>query len=151
MADWHVDFVLVCDGERAVGIVPDRDLVVRLTNDSRNPSEVAITEVMDSVAICISKGEPFDVALLALREIGVRWLPVADADGKIDGLLDLDEVADRFYQAPYPEPSHLRTRAPVNRYAAANTPRRSRNERRSTNPVVQAVTGETPRYKRAPR
>jgi CBS domain-containing protein len=92
MRDGDMGSVPVVEDGRLVGIVTDRDLVVRCVADGRDPS-AAVSEAMTTEIYSV---RPDDFAFEAVRLMGdkqVRRVPVVDADGKLAGIISMADVA----------------------------------------------------------
>ena len=83
---------MVIEHERPIGVVTDRDLVLRVMAEQRDPGHVSLRAVMSGYPILCSKVSSLNDALRAMRGAGVRRIPVVDADGCIAGMLSLDDV-----------------------------------------------------------
>jgi CBS domain-containing protein len=82
----------VCDGDRVIGIITDRDIAVRGVAEGRGP-DTPVSELMSDGIICAREDE--DVATVAQRmsDEQVRRLPVLDADDKLCGIVSLGDLA----------------------------------------------------------
>jgi CBS domain-containing protein len=83
--------VVVDDDGRPVGICTDRDLVVRALAGSwhaQTPVHCAMTEPV----MTLPAGTHADAALEAMQRHGVRRVPMVAADGRVEGLLSLDDL-----------------------------------------------------------
>ncbi len=91
MHERHVGSVIVVDEGRPIGIVTDRDLVIRVMAEGW-PLTRPAREIMSQDLVTARVGEPIDHALYLMRHHGVRRLPVVDENGALVGLLALDDV-----------------------------------------------------------
>ena len=80
---------------RVVSVITDRDICIALGTGNRLPGEVTVGDVASWRAICCGADEDIRSAVATMAEAKVRRLPVVDADGKIEGLLSIDDVVDR--------------------------------------------------------
>jgi CBS domain-containing protein len=94
MEYYNVGCVVVVFHERPVGIVTDRDLALRALGTWKDgpPSEARISEFMTRPVQTIREDEGFDKALEVMRTWGVRRLPVVDRQGRLRGLVTLDDI-----------------------------------------------------------
>ncbi len=94
MRDVAVGALPVVDDEgRMVGIVTDRDIVVRAVAESRDPVATTVREVMTPRALsCPADAEVEEAASLMEKE-QIRRLIVVDADNKAVGMLALGDIA----------------------------------------------------------
>jgi CBS domain-containing protein len=92
MRDAHVGAIVVVDDDRPVGIVTDRDIVLRAILENRDPQTTAVRDVMSRDLKVIRDNEKIDDAISAIRAAGVRRLPIVDAKGKPVGMVSLDDL-----------------------------------------------------------
>lgn len=83
--------VVLGAGEKPVGIVTDRDIVVRVLGDDRDPDHTAVADVMTREPSVISEFTPVEEALTTMRTLGVRRLPVTGSDGRLVGIISIDD------------------------------------------------------------
>ena len=83
----------VCDGNRLQGMLTDRDIVVRVIAEHRNPEAVRAHDVMSAgVAYCYEDQTVEDVARL-MEEKQIRRLPVLDRENEMVGIVSLGDLA----------------------------------------------------------
>ena len=89
--------VPVCEGEggakRIVGLVTDRDIVVRAVAAGRNPVGMKAEEVMSHPVAFVDPEADLETALTAMEENQVRRIPVVDNQGSLVGMLAQADVA----------------------------------------------------------
>lgn len=83
----------VCDAGRAVGIVTDRDLVVRGIAAGGDPDRDRVRGAMTAQVISCSEEDELERAAAIMRDACVRRLLVTDAAERPLGLLSVDDVA----------------------------------------------------------
>lgn len=84
--------VPVIEGGRLVGIVTDRDIVVRAIAEGKGPE----TPVAEAMTTEIYSVRPDDFAFKAVRLMGdkqVRRIPVVEPDGSLAGIISMADVA----------------------------------------------------------
>lgn len=82
----------VCDGKRLLGMVTDRDIVVRGLAKGLGP-ETSVTQVMtEGVEYCFEDDDLIDVAD-KMSASQIRRLPVVDRDRNLIGIVSLGDVA----------------------------------------------------------
>jgi CBS domain-containing protein len=87
----HVGAVIVVEDGRPLGIVTDRDLVVRLLADGWTPS-APVRAVMTRELVLAHVDDAIDHAFFTMRRYGIRRLPIIDAGGTLIGLVALDDL-----------------------------------------------------------
>jgi CBS domain-containing protein len=84
--------VVVNELQQPVGIVTDRDLVERVLATGRDARDVVIAEAMTKEPVTISESASLECALAAMRSGKFRRLPVVNDEGKLCGLVSLDDI-----------------------------------------------------------
>jgi CBS domain-containing protein len=88
-----VGSLVVVDAERRpVGIVTDRDLVLRVLAEGKDIDETTVREVMTTEVESVEDATPIETALALMRSGTVRRLPVVDRDGRLTGLVSVDDI-----------------------------------------------------------
>jgi CBS domain-containing protein len=82
----------VCDGVRVLGMVTDRDLVVRGLADGRSP-DTRVSEVMTKDVAWCREDEHVDACARKMKEKQIRRLIVLDADKKLVGIVSLGDLS----------------------------------------------------------
>ncbi len=92
MRDGDMGAVPILDNGKLVGIVTDRDIVVRSVAEGIEPGS-PISSVMSGD---LSTVTPDDFVFTAIRQMGdrqVRRIPVVDKDGGLAGIISMADVA----------------------------------------------------------
>ena len=92
MAQIDVGSIPVVEGDHVVGIVTDRDIVVRVIAKRRDPSEVRLDEIFTKAIETVSPDVELSDARTLMERARVRRLPVVK-DGRLVGVLSLGDVA----------------------------------------------------------
>jgi CBS domain-containing protein len=87
MAEHDIGAVLVGSAERAAGILTDRDIILRVVVDGRNPAELRVGDAMSSTLFTCRADDPIEAALEEMAERQVRRLPVLDDEGVLVGIV----------------------------------------------------------------
>ncbi|MGK9050731.1 CBS domain-containing protein [Neorhizobium petrolearium] len=92
MADQEIGFMPVGDGDRLVGSITDRDMVVRGLADGL-AGDAKVREVMTrDVKYCFEDDDVDDVAR-NMGQVQVRRLPVVNRDKRLTGVISLGDAA----------------------------------------------------------
>ncbi|HEX8954519.1 MAG TPA: CBS domain-containing protein [Polyangia bacterium] len=86
----HVGAVIVVEDGQPVGIVTDRDLVVRLLADWSPGTPVRAVMTRDIVVARID--DAIDFAFYTMRQHGIRRLPIVNGEGALIGLVSVDDL-----------------------------------------------------------
>ena len=92
MASEDVGPLPVVDGGRLVGIVTDRDLVVRVLAEDRDPKSTNVGDVASSELVTVAPDTALDEALRKMASAQVRRLPVVEGD-RVVGIVAQADVA----------------------------------------------------------
>jgi CBS domain-containing protein len=92
MKQEDVGSVPVVDGERLVGVVTDRDIVVRGIADGSDPHAIKAGDIASRDIVTVRPGDDLDDAMRLMAQHQVRRLPVVD-DGQLVGVVAQADVA----------------------------------------------------------
>ncbi|MEW6741031.1 MAG: CBS domain-containing protein [Nitrospirota bacterium] len=92
MTDMNVGSVIVVDNDKPSGILTDRDIVTKVLSQDKDPKTTKIRDIMTSPAVTISEDRDIIDVTRLMSERGIRRFPVVDANGKIIGVITLDDV-----------------------------------------------------------
>jgi len=100
MSELQVGSLPVCNGERLMGMLTDRDITVRGVAEGLHPDQACVSDVMTrEVEFCTEDQDAEEV----MRQMGdkqVRRLPVVDVDHNLVGIVSLGDMALR-------QPGHI--------------------------------------------
>lgn len=121
MNEVNVGVLPVCDGRHLVGIITDRDIVVRSTADGMRPDATPVHVVMTSDVCWCREDDPVEKIEESMARRQIRRMPVVDQDKRLVGMIALGDLAT--------------DRAPgagdaLRRIAEPSEPDRSRGEQR---------------------
>ncbi|HET7571886.1 MAG TPA: CBS domain-containing protein [Gaiellaceae bacterium] len=92
MRDDDVGSLPVVEGDRLVGTVTDRDIVVRVVADGRG-GDTTVGEIASREVVTIDPQQDADEAMRLMAEHQVRRLPVCEEDGRLVGIVAQADVA----------------------------------------------------------
>ncbi|HEY0113490.1 MAG TPA: CBS domain-containing protein [Allosphingosinicella sp.] len=83
----------VCDGDRLVGMITDRDIAVRAVAEGRGPETMVQEAMTDHVDYCYDDDAVEDVAV-RMSDLQVRRFPVISRqDNKLVGMVSLGDIS----------------------------------------------------------
>lgn len=95
MKSLDIGMLPVCDGDRLVGMITDRDITVRGVAHGCDPKTTRVQEVMKpEVIYCFDDEDVKDVAK-KMEEKQVRRLPVLNREKRLVGIVSLGDLAVR--------------------------------------------------------
>lgn len=83
--------VVVDDEGRPVGIITDRDIVVSVVANSKNPLEILVEKVMTKKLIVVQEDASIFEILKILAKNNIRRVPVMRR-GKLVGIVSVDDL-----------------------------------------------------------
>ncbi len=95
LSDPDVRAVLVCDGDRFVGVVTRKTLVREVVAAGRDPGAVTLGEIAEPAIFTLDAGMDLEDAFRALEERDLERVPVTD-DGRLVGVLSRIVVQRRL-------------------------------------------------------
>jgi CBS domain-containing protein len=96
----NVGSLPVCNGERLIGVITDRDIVVRAVALGSSPSETTVHECMTADATYAFEDEDVDAALERMKALQIRRLIVLSRAKRLVGVLALGDIATEPDAAP---------------------------------------------------
>jgi CBS domain-containing protein len=95
MRDLDVGVLPVCDGERLLGMLSDRDLIIRATAEGRDPKSTPVRESMTpEIVYCFEDQEASEAEQL-MSERQIRRLAVLNRDKQLVGIVSLGDLATK--------------------------------------------------------
>ena len=92
MRDEDTGAVPVCDDGRAVGIVTDRDIVVRAVAEDRNPAEVRLGDICSRDLATLASDDSVEDAIRLMRDKALRRVPICEG-GQAVGVVSIGDLA----------------------------------------------------------
>jgi len=92
MRNKNVGAVVVTAQEKPVGILTDRDIVMRITAEGKEASTIRVRDVMTPNPVVISEEEGIWELIQIMKAHGKRRYPVVSGKGKLVGIVTLDDL-----------------------------------------------------------
>jgi CBS domain-containing protein len=86
------DVVVVDDDGKLSGILTDRDIVVRVVAEARDPRATRIGDIASRELTAVSPDDPVERAVQLMRERAIRRLPAVDRN-KVVGIVSIGDLA----------------------------------------------------------
>ncbi|MBA2965446.1 MULTISPECIES: CBS domain-containing protein [Ramlibacter] len=93
MDELNVGVVPICDGERLVGVVTDRDIVVRGLARDADPAHGKLADVMSGHVRTARQDDDLDDVLAEMASAQIRRMPVVDGQDRLVGILSIGDIA----------------------------------------------------------
>jgi CBS domain-containing protein len=95
MRSSHIGDVVVVDAadtRRPIGIITDRDIAVEVVAQGLAPAQTLVGSVMSTPVVSLREEDSFLEALDKMSARGVRRAPVLDRDGRLKGMVSVDDL-----------------------------------------------------------
>ncbi|HEY5752194.1 MAG TPA: CBS domain-containing protein [Chthoniobacterales bacterium] len=95
MRELDVGALPVCDGNRLVGMLTDRDLTIRSVAEGRDPRNAQVQDAMSPEVTWCFDDQDSQEAEHVMQEHQIRRLPVVDHDKHLVGIVSLADIATK--------------------------------------------------------
>ena len=86
----------VADDDQLIGMVTDRDIVVRCVAKNLNPVDTLLREVLSSAVCYCYEDEEIDHVARNMDQLLVRRLPVVNRNKRLVGIVSIDDIRPRL-------------------------------------------------------
>lgn len=94
MDEFNVGSIPVCDGDKLVGMITDRDITVRSTAAGQVPESTRVGDVMSTDVRTCYAGQSVDEVLGQMGDVQIRRVPVVDQQSHmLVGIVSLGDMA----------------------------------------------------------
>lgn len=93
MDNLNVGALPVCDGDRLVGMITDRDITVRASAAGRSPEETRVAEAMSSRLRWCFADDDVEQVVRKMGDSQIRRVPVVDKQKRLVGIISLGDLA----------------------------------------------------------
>jgi CBS domain-containing protein len=83
----------VVDGKKVIGMITDRDIVVRLVADGKNPGDCKVNEAMTKHVRVVREDDSVNDVLEVMKGANIRRVPVCDSNDQIVGIVSMADLA----------------------------------------------------------
>lgn len=87
-----IGIIPVCDNGSLLGVITDRDIVLRCVATDKDINSIKASDIMSSHAVSISPNQSVEEAANLMAKAQFRRLPVTDS-GKIVGMVSIGDLA----------------------------------------------------------
>jgi CBS domain-containing protein len=88
----HVGCLVVIDDLRPIGMLTDRDIVLKLVVRENDPAKITAREIMTTSPTMVNVNYDLLDAVRLMRSRGVRRLPIVDEHRNLLGIVTMDDV-----------------------------------------------------------
>ncbi len=92
MRELAIGFIPIVEGDRLVGVITDRDIVLRGVSEAKDPETARARDLMSLEVVCCFQDESVEQARQLMAEHNVRRLPVIDRHHHLVGIIKLADI-----------------------------------------------------------
>jgi CBS domain-containing protein len=85
--------VPVVDGRKIIGLITDRDIVVRLVAEGKDPASATVTDAMSRSVRSVQESASVDEVIEMMTRAEVRRVPVVNSSQELVGIVSMADVA----------------------------------------------------------
>src|SRR4051794_9951467 len=89
-----VGAVPVCDGQKLLGMITDRDIAVRTVAAGRDPSQTRVSDVMSGNLVWCSEEASVEEVAEKMATHQIRRIPILDGEKNLVGIVALADLAN---------------------------------------------------------
>ena len=98
MEELNVGAIPVCEGDRLIGMVTDRDIVVRCVAQELEASSCKLSDVMSGHVRTVREDDDVNEVLSEMSSARIRRMPVVDSQDRLVGIVSLGDIAAKHLQ-----------------------------------------------------
>jgi len=98
MKDANVGAVVVLDGEVLQGMFTERDVMLRIVLEGRDPRTTRVMDVMTTEVTAIHKDTSPDEAVELMWARHIRHLPVVRDEGGVEGIVEIRNLYHETFE-----------------------------------------------------
>ena len=87
----------VCENDKLVGMITDRDIAVRAVAQGQDPNRATVRDAMTGQMFFCYEDEDVQKAAKLMEEKQIRRLPVFDRSKRFCGIVSLGDIATRIH------------------------------------------------------
>lgn len=92
MSELDTGFMPICEGDRVLGLLTDRDIAIRAVAEGLGP-ETPATQIMTSGAETAAEDDDVDDVTDKMARLQIRRIVILNKAGKLAGVMSLGDVA----------------------------------------------------------
>jgi CBS domain-containing protein len=98
MKDTDTGVVPVVDGKKIVGLITDRDIVVRGLADGKDLTSASVGDVMTRQVKSVREETPIDEVLNVMTSAEIRRVTVVNANNELVGIVSIGDISKHTRQ-----------------------------------------------------
>ena len=96
MRSMDIGALPVCENDRLVGMLTDRDIAIRAVAEGRDPMQTCVRDAMSAGTVFCYEDDDVSEAARIMEQKQIRRLPVFNRQGRAVGIVSLGDLATRI-------------------------------------------------------
>jgi len=93
MRDHDIGFLPICEHDRVIGTVTDRDITIRSVAQGRDPRLAPVSEIMTQTVFSCYEDDDIETVAKTMQDDEVRRMLIFDRSDKLIGIVSLGDIA----------------------------------------------------------
>jgi CBS domain-containing protein len=99
MKSWDVGALPICQNDKLVGVITDRDIAIRAVAEGQDPDSARVSDAMTPGLIYCYEDEDITEAAKLMEKKQIRRLPILNRNKRLVGIVSLGDLATRMRDA----------------------------------------------------
>ena len=91
MNEYRIGSLIVVENQEVAGIITERDILVKVVAEGKDPSKVKVSEIMTKNFVSVRPDESVEDAAELMTRYGIKKLPVIES-GVLVGILTASDI-----------------------------------------------------------
>lgn len=87
---------VISEHGKLIGVLTDRDIVIKVVAEGRDPRNTAVSEVMSTDLVTCLPQETIETVMEQMATRQVRRIPIVERDGSLVGIVAQADIATRL-------------------------------------------------------
>ena len=98
MREHDIGAIPIGENDRLIGMVTDRDIVVRFVAEGKDPSNARVNECMSKSVRSVKEDTPVTEILSLMSNAQIRRVPVVNASDELVGIVSIRDISTETNQ-----------------------------------------------------
>lgn len=92
LRDRNIGCLVAVDGEKPCGMLPDRDIALKVIGEKKDPQRTKVRDIMTANPTCIAVSKTVHELTALMHSHHMRRVPIVDGNAKVLGMVTLDDL-----------------------------------------------------------
>lgn len=96
MKKHKIGILPIYDGGNIIGVITDRDIVLRSTSKGENPNKIKVKDIMTPRFVSCYEDQSLDKVAEQMENARLKRIPIVDYDNNLSGIISVGDFAIRY-------------------------------------------------------